>query len=144
MGDAIIKSKSHQSVLNDLLNDFSTGKGLRVKTFKKGMSNVFPGGVEYHNNKAYMKAVVEGKKRFLIFHMSWTQNKDNKIKYFQQLGEWYTTGPEDGMTAASDCSGLDCYCLSEPNITCHYSDKPSKIPCRSSPAVVEGRGRSFW
>jgi hypothetical protein len=75
--------------------------------------------------------VIEGRTRFLIFHLSWSQNKDNKIKYFQQLGEWRTTGPEDAITTPLDCSGLDCYCLSEPNLKCHCSDTLSKIACKS-------------
>lgn len=69
-----------------------------------------------------------------LFHMSWTKNKDNKKLYFQQMGEWYLK---------SDClTGWDC-CLVEPEITCHYRDKPFMIPCKDSPPIDAGRP-SFW
>ena len=72
----------------------------------------------------------------LYLDMSWTENKDNKKLYFEQLGEWYTK--ED----TSKCKPLDC-CLPKANITCHYMDKPSKIPCKNSPPI-DKKGRSFW
>jgi len=138
MGDVILRSKSHQSALNDLLNEMTSSKGLRVKVFRKGLTNDFPGGVEYHNNKQFMKEMISGKRHPYIFHMSWTENMEYKKKYFEQLGEWYT------VEETEYCSGLDDCCLAEPRITCHYQDKPSKIPCQESPTVVEGKGTSFW
>ena len=71
MGDMIRVAKSHQSVLNDLLIEFSSWKGLRVKIFRKGMDNEFPGGVEFHNQPQYIKEVLNGKRQPYIFHMSW-------------------------------------------------------------------------
>jgi hypothetical protein len=69
-----------------------------------------------------------------IFHMSWTKNKDNKRLYFQQMGEWYLKD--------SCLTGWEC-CLPEPNIVCHYRDKPSLISCKDSPPIDAGRP-SFW
>jgi hypothetical protein len=137
MGDVLMKAKSHQEVVTILLNEFTSTRGLRVKVVPRGMSNDFAGGSEFHNYKGFMKEMIEGKRKPFIFHMSWTENKENKKKYFEQLGEWYAT--ED----VNACRGLDC-CLTQPNITCHYKDKPSKIPCPNSPHVVEGKGISFW
>jgi Nucleotide-diphospho-sugar transferase len=137
MGDVLLKTKSHQEVVTTLLNEFASTRGLRVKVVKKGMNNDFPGGSEFHNNKEFMREMILGKRRPFILHMSWTENKDNKKKYFEQLGEWYA------MEDWSSCNGLDC-CLPQPNITCHYKDKPSKVPCPDSPHVVEGKGKSFW
>jgi len=46
----------------------------------------FPGGHAFHNRKDFMKALVEGKNtKPYIFHMSWTLNKDNKQKFFEQV-----------------------------------------------------------
>ncbi|KAL3905894.1 MAG: hypothetical protein SGILL_009494 [Bacillariaceae sp.] len=137
MGDAVLKTKSHQEVMTSLINEFSTAYGLRVKVVRKGNDNDIPGGAEFHNNKEYMKELVTGKRKPFVFHMSWTENKENKKKYYEQLGEWYSLEDVDA------CNGLDC-CLAQPNITCHYKDKPSKIPCHNSPTVVEGKGKSFW
>lgn len=137
MGDVVLKTKSHQEVVTNLLNEFSSIWGLRVKVVKKGDRNDFPGGSEFHNSREFMKEMIEGKRKPFIFHMSWTENKNNKKKYFEQLGEWYS------MEDYSSCKGLEC-CLSLPNITCHYQDKASKIPCPNSPHVVEGKGKPFW
>mmetsp|Transcript_55015 Transcript_55015/g.61462 ORF Transcript_55015/g.61462 Transcript_55015/m.61462 type:complete len:579 (+) Transcript_55015:49-1785(+) len=137
MGDMIQVAKSHQAVLNDLLIEFSSWKGLRVKVFRKGPDNLFPGGSEFHNNPAFMKEFLNGKRQPYIQHMSWTENKENKKLFFEQLGEWYTV--ED----TNSCTGMNC-CLPEPNITCHYRDKPSKISCPNSPTIVENGGKSFW
>jgi hypothetical protein len=137
MGDVLMKTKSHQEVVTTLLNDFTTTWGLRVKVMRHGMSNDFPGGSEFHNYKDFMKEMIVGKRKPFALHMSWTENKENKKKYFEQLGEWYS------MEDLNGCSGLDC-CLAQPNITCHYKDKPSKIPCPHSPHIVEGKGKSFW
>ena len=71
MGDLIRVLKSHQSVLNDLLVEFSSLRGLRVKVFRKGPDNEFPGGVEFHNQRGYIKEVLSGERRPYIFHMSW-------------------------------------------------------------------------
>ena len=137
MGDVMQRSKSHQSVLNDLIQHFASWKGLRVKTFPK--DGLFPGGAEFHNNKSYMRELVlEKSKEYYIFHMSWTENKENKKKFLEQLGEWYTVEDTDDVL----CSGIDC-CLSTPNITCHYNDKPSKIPCNFSPSIDKNR-EPFW
>lgn len=136
MGDLIASTKSHQAALTALLNEFASWKGLRVKTWRMGDGNPFPGGVEYHRHKDYMKSLFAGEIDPYIFHMSWTTNKDNKKLYLEQMGEWYVQ--EDTST----CSPLDC-CLPKPNITCHYRDKPSKIPCKSSPNI-DKKGRSFW
>ena len=62
-------AKSHQAVMNDLLIEFSSWRGLRVKVFPKGFDNPFPGGVEFHQHGDYMKAVLQGKKHPFIQHM---------------------------------------------------------------------------
>jgi Nucleotide-diphospho-sugar transferase len=141
MGDVIMATKSHQATLTSLLNEFVSWKGLRVKVWHYGRAdNLFPGGIEYHRSKAYMRDFLGDKATIdpYIFHMSWTENKDNKKLFFEQMGEWYTKEDKSGGA----CSGLDC-CLAQPNITCHYRDKPSKIPCPNSP-IIDKWGKSFW
>jgi hypothetical protein len=142
MGDMVQVAKSHQHVMNDLLIDFATSKGLRVKVLRKGDDNVFPGGVEFHNKAKFMKEMIQGTRTPYIFHMSWTNNKDNKKKFFEQLGEWYVGGQDAGYAS---CIGIDC-CLAQPNIKCHYRDKPSKIPCLDSPRIDGNQKQnvSFW
>jgi len=135
-GDNVAKVSSHQAALTALLNEHVSLKGLRVKVWHKGGDNPFPGGVEYHQKKDFMKDLLKRKlsPQPYLFHMSWTLNKDNKKKYFQQMGEWHIK--ENCLT------GYDC-CLKEPNVVCHYRDKPSIIPCTDSPPIDKGRP-SFW
>lgn len=155
-GDVIAKTTSHQAALTAVINEHVSWKGIRVKVWKKGETNPFPGGVEYHRAKAFMKSILQHNQNELdsrlgreatypdaepllqspyLFHMSWTKNKDNKKLYFEQMGEWYL---REGCT-----DGGDACCLSEPNISCHYRDKPSIISCASSPPIDAGRP-SFW
>ena len=83
-----------------------------------------------------------------------TKNKNDKVKFFQQLGEWYlsdkctakskteieSTFGKDGDEAQT---GIDRCCAAAPFVTCHYRDKPSKIPCKDSPPI-DKNARSFW
>jgi len=82
-----------------------------------------------------------------IFHMSWTNSKSNKIKFLQQMGEWYLEdtclegwGQADWST--DKLKGKNC-CAAAPVVTCHYRDKPSKIPCKDSPPIDKD-ARSWW
>jgi len=69
MNDMIYVSKSHQAVLNDLLIEFSSWKGLKIKVFRKGSDNIFTGGAEYHNQIQYMKDIyITGKKPLPHIH----------------------------------------------------------------------------
>mmetsp|Transcript_6501 Transcript_6501/g.9290 ORF Transcript_6501/g.9290 Transcript_6501/m.9290 type:complete len:591 (+) Transcript_6501:101-1873(+) len=146
-GDQILQCTSHQQVLIQVMTEHASHFGLRVKVLERDMEE-FPGGWHYHrNNKTFMKKLIDGKVNPQIFHMSWTKNKDNKIKFFQQMAEWYT---EDKCIqrkrkdiADEDSSLVESCCLSEPNIVCHYRDKPSKIPCKDSDPIDKGHP-SFW
>jgi len=135
-GDLIAATKSHQAALAALMAEFVSWKGLRVKIWRKFGTTLFPGGAEYHQSKDYMQRMIAGEFKPYIFHMSWTQNKDNKKLFFEQMAEWYTKKDDSG------CNGLDC-CVAEPIITCHFRDKPSFIPCKDSPPIDKGK-RSFW
>jgi len=139
---------SHQKVLIALLAEHNSLMGLNVKVFPKEMEE-FPGGLQYHRNAEVMKKIMQGDSKAIVFHMSWTENKDDKLKFFQQMGEWYlngqcigreainiTTIDDDGILAKQCCSAIAI-------LTCHYRDKPSKVPCPNSPSIV-GNGKSFY
>eukprot|EP00584_Thalassiosira_punctigera_P018171 CAMPEP_0172575534 /NCGR_PEP_ID=MMETSP1067-20121228/137261_1 /TAXON_ID=265564 ORGANISM="Thalassiosira punctigera, Strain Tpunct2005C2" /NCGR_SAMPLE_ID=MMETSP1067 /ASSEMBLY_ACC=CAM_ASM_000444 /LENGTH=572 /DNA_ID=CAMNT_0013368185 /DNA_START=288 /DNA_END=2006 /DNA_ORIENTATION=+ len=152
--DLIINWDSHQQVLVQLLAEHSSLFGLGVKVLGRD-TEMFPGGYHYHRNKVFMKNFIERKTETYIFHMSWTENKDNKLLFLRQLGEWYVTDRCAGKTAADILGGaaggastdstalVEPCCAKEPIFSCHYRDKPSKLPCKSSPPI-DGGGRSFW
>ena len=160
-GDMIVQSSSHQQALIQLLTNHASLFGLRVKVLSRDMEE-FPGGWHYHRrNKDFMKKIVKDEITPYIFHMSWTKNKDNKVKFFKQMGQWYVddkcisktrdsiltvdpTSEENGENnAVSNHLIIEPCCLAEPNIVCHYRDKPSIIPCTESDPIDKGRP-SFW
>jgi len=153
--DLINVWSSHQQVLIALLAEHNSLMGLSVKIFPKEMEE-FPGGLQFHRKKETMKKIMSGDSTAIIFHMSWTSNKDDKLKFFQQMGEWYlneqcvgklaneiTAGKGGTQGSNSDAVLINHCCSTEPLITCHYQDKPSKIPCPDSP-LIDGKGKSFY
>ena len=159
-GDLINAWYSHQAVLIQLLAEHSSLTGLTVKIYPKEAEE-FPGGLQFHQKKEVMKDIMSGNSKAYIFHMSWTNNKKDKLKYFQQLGEWYVhdqcigkdvheitgiAGGEGGMMKNGTLSA-NC-CSAEHLFKCHYRDKPSKIPCPDSPSTTKSKGESadisFW
>lgn len=158
-GDLILKTESHQQALIAKLTEHSSLFGLRTKVFARDEVD-FPGGYQFHQKSGeYMRKFFAGKIQPYIFHMSWTHNKVNKILFWQQMGEWYvqetcehktvpdvlglSTKTMTTITAQQQEQFISTCCAREPIITCHYRDKPSKIPCKDSPPIDEGRP-SFW
>jgi hypothetical protein len=145
LGDMIQQSGSHQSALTSLLNEHVSYRGLKVKIFSRD-EDEFPGGFHYHRRKDYMKKMIQNKVHPYIFHMSWTNNKENKRKFFQQLGEWYVqlkcVGKKVDEIKIEQSVFEDC-CSANPIVECHYRDKPSKIPCKDKPPIDKNRA-SWW
>jgi len=149
-GDLIFACRSHQQVLITLLAEANSVAGLRVKVFSKDEDD-FPGGYHYHTRRNdYMKQLVRGEKDPYIFHMSWTLNKNDKLKFLRQMGMWYVSDDCIGKRATDILSGeraggdiVSACCSAEPLITCHYRDKPSIKSCADSPPK-DKYGQSFW
>lgn len=161
-GDSIFEAGSHQNVLISLLAEHASLYNLRIKTWNR-MAEEFPGGYSFHMRKDFMKQLIHTKNstdsRGLIeplgdkadgidpylFHMSWTLNKDNKVKFFQQFGEWYLEdqcNAGNGNAAIANPTISNC-CAVKPLISCHFKDKPSIIPCPDAPSIDRNEP-SFW
>lgn len=143
--DLIDAWNSHQQVLIALLGEHSSVMGLTVKVYEKETEE-FPGGLQYHRKNDIMKKIMRGESKAYIFHMSWTSDKTNKLKFFQQMGEWFLNPQciaKEARDISQDDSLVDACCSSEPLITCHYKDKPSKLPCPDSPLITE-KGKDFF
>lgn len=147
-GDLIFACRSHQQILITLLAEANSLTGLRVKVLNRDQDD-FPGGWHYHMKKTFMKQFVSGKVDPYIFHMSWTLNKDDKLKFLQQVGMWFVNdscvdkdAKQIGSTDSDGALTASC-CSAEPVITCHYRDKPSIKSCADSPPK-DKNGRSFW
>jgi hypothetical protein len=113
----------------------------------------FPVGQTFHERNSHMRDIITGKRKPYIFHMSWTKNKDDKIRFFQQMGDWFVDDKCVAQTTAGDLLGgaaktkgalVSTCCLAEAIIKCYYRDKPSKIPCRDSPFMDTFKNVSFW
>eukprot|EP00804_Cyclotella_cryptica_P030925 CCRYP_019606-RA/>CCRYP_019606-RA protein AED:0.14 eAED:0.14 QI:206/1/1/1/0.75/0.6/5/181/615 len=149
-GDLINAWYSHQQVLIALLAEYNSLLGLSVKILAKEMEE-FPGGVQYHRKNEAMKKIMRRDSNAIIFHMSWTTNKDNKLKFFQQMGEWHVQDKCIGKRfdeitnepVGTKGALIQPCCSAEPIIKCHYKDKPSIIPCKDSPSI-DRNGESFW
>jgi hypothetical protein len=150
MGDLVQVAGSHQAALTAVLSEHASWRGLKVKIFGRDAEdgNWFPGGFHFHRRQEFMKEVVTGKTTPYLFHMSWTKNKDNKRKFFQQMGNWYVNDECSGKSVSEivgkGSQGVSEHCCSaEPIVVCHFKDKPSTIPCKNSPPIVAGKP-SFW
>jgi len=149
--DLVLKTDSHQQALIAVMNEHVSLFGLKVKVFSRD-TDEFPGGWHYHQKTGkYVRRMLSGTADPYIFHMSWTMNKDNKLLFLQQLGEWYVKDecvhkkPSELDFVVEDSSSpfADECCAAEPIIECHYRDKPSKIPCYDSPPI-DKNGKSWW
>ena len=150
-GDMIAESRSHQQALIQLLANHASLFGLRVKVLGRDVGE-FPSGWHYHRQKEFMREIMTEKVVPEIFHINWTNNKVDKLKFYQQMGQWYVNdscigGTRDKILGVGEESNavklFEPCCLAEPNIICHYRDKPSKIPCKDSAPMDAGRP-SFW
>jgi len=147
-GDLIFACRSHQQILITLLAEANSLTGLRVKVLSRD-GDEFPGGFHYHMRKNdYMKKFVHEREKIdpYIFHMSWTLNKDDKLKFLRQMGMWYISNDEcigKDVADYKDGDVVGACCSSEPNFSCHYKDKASIKPCIDSPPK-DKNGKSFW
>lgn len=149
--DLILTWDSHQQVLCQLLAEHSSLFGLNVKVFDRE-TDQFPGGWHFHGKRDFMKKFIKRETDSYIFHMSYTANKDNKLLFLRQLGEWYLKDQCVEKTASDILGGgnaleknalVEPCCAAEPIFSCHYRDKPSKLPCTDIDPIDKG-GRSFW
>ena len=67
--------------------------------------------------------IIEKKVNPWIFHMSWTENKRNKVLFMKQMGLWYVTEECREGSVVDEVQSNLC-CSKEPLISCHCSDKP--------------------
>lgn len=150
-GDLIYSSHSHQIALISILAEHASRYGMKAKVLSRD-TDEFPGGQAFHERKQFMKDLFAEKVHPYVFHMSWTDNKDNKKKFFRQMNEWYlhdkcisSTASEILGADATPSSGalIEPCCSAKPIFECFYRDKPSKVPCPDA-RRIDGDGVDFW
>ncbi|KAL7579631.1 hypothetical protein ACA910_007994 [Epithemia clementina (nom. ined.)] len=149
----ILSTRSHQQVLIAVLSEHVSLFGLRVKVVSRD-SNDLPCGFHWHQRPEFIRSIFSGDVHPIVFHMSWTRNKENKVKFFQQMGEWYVNDQCIGKNTQEVNVGnrtksnfavhfVQACCSLKPKFKCHYRDKPSVHDCSDSPPIDSG-GKSFW
>lgn len=88
----ISQTHSHQSVLIKHLSEAHHLFGLSVYVLDQ---TAFPSGQAYHENKPLVRRIQSHAYRPYLFHMCWTDNRDNKLVYFKDIGLWYLPEGED-------------------------------------------------
>lgn len=147
-GSLVRKTKSHQHVLIQLLLEHTSLFGLKVKVFDKFETDMFPGGFHYHQDWDTMRSIISGESNAYLIHMSWTENKVNKLLFMRQMGDWYVNdqciGDVSTLVKGGDGSLIEECCSVEPLFSCHFKDKPSIRPCPDAPLIDPKKRKSFW
>ena len=77
---------SHQSVLIRHAAEAHHSFGMKIYLLDR---ELFPSGQAYHEKKNFIKKIVEHTYMPYVFHMCWTSNRVDKVKYFKEIGLWY-------------------------------------------------------
>jgi len=88
---------SHQSVLTRHIAEVHHLAGLKV--FVLDME-LFPSGQAYHEKKKYLAKILAHTYMPFVFHMCWTDNRDNKLVYFKEIKLWYVKENDDVCNVA--------------------------------------------
>lgn len=83
---AIGQTHSHQSVLIKHIAEAHHLFNLAIDVLD---NTLFPSGQAYHENKPLIKKIVARKFRPYVFHMCWTDNRENKVTFFTEIEMWY-------------------------------------------------------
>lgn len=81
----LAKTHSHQSTLTRYLTEVQHQCNLHVQILDQ---HDFPSGDQYHNDKKFLSAIKAGEKHPYVFHMSFTTSREDKVRYFTDIGMW--------------------------------------------------------
>jgi hypothetical protein len=101
------QTHSHQSVLIRHISEAHHLFGLSVYVLD---NQAFPSGQAYHENKPLIRKIQSRNYRPYVFHMCWTDNRENKVVYFKDVGLWYLPD-EDNVCLTGE--GMMKYALSK-------------------------------
>ena len=84
--DQIHSSGSHQNIFTMRMMEGLDLMGIHPKILSL---RDFSTGVVFHHNATLMQGIATGTERPYNFHMCWTANKWDKLKYFKSVGMWF-------------------------------------------------------
>lgn len=82
----LFSTHSHQATLTRYITETHHLFNLKVKVLDQKQ---FPSGIMYHHDKQYLKDVLSFKELPFVWHMCWTSSRNDKVKYFKELGMWF-------------------------------------------------------
>lgn len=88
---------SHQSVLIRHLSESYHHAKLSVYVLDR---ELFPSGQAYHENKPFINKIIQGLFRPYVFHMCWTSNRVDKVRYFKEIGLWHLPDESSHMVCS--------------------------------------------
>lgn len=103
--------------------------------------------------------IKDHKSKPLSFHMNWNNDKGEKVKLLEQMGDWYVGEqcandrmPDDLMRLVNSTSIrssettnlVDLCCVAIPLVRCSIRDKPSDLPCQNQTFSTTGDWPAFW
>lgn len=91
------QTHSHQSVLIKHIAESHHLAHLAINVLDQ---TTFPSGQAYHENKPLLKKIVARKFRPYVFHMCWTDNRENKVTYFKEIDMWYISENDPDNTCS--------------------------------------------
>ena len=100
--EEISLTHSHQSVLIKHIAEAHHLAGLKVFVLD---SDDFASGQTYHENKPLVRKIQARAFAPYVFHMCWTDNRENKVVYFKDIGLWFL--PDKEQDSESTCSAAN-------------------------------------
>ena len=83
---------SHQATFIRYIAETHHLYGLNIKVVEREM---FPSGIMYHHEKKYIEKMLNYTIIPKVFHMCWTSSREDKVKFFKELGLWFL--PENSI-----------------------------------------------
>ena len=123
--DLIIVWRSHQHVLNALLQEHASRMNLGVRVLPR---DDFQIGAIFHRNKTYADELARGVARPAVFHWAWTEGRDDKLRFARETKTWHVRDSCDAAAVAALASGAkllaDCCLRPEPGPLRDFSATP--------------------
>lgn len=101
--DTLFRTNSHQAVLIRHITEAHHLYNLDVGVLDQ---DLFPSGIMFHHNKTYIESMLKHEVHPFVFHMCWTASREDKVKYFKEMGFWFLSQSEDSSAVCSSSQNM--------------------------------------
>lgn len=99
----ISATHSHQATLTRHITEAHHVMGLSLSVLDM---KLFPSGIMFHHEKPYVNDVLAYKELPYVWHMCWTSSRDDKVKYFKEMGMWFIDDSVDECVNGKDMASF--------------------------------------